>query len=140
MKFGKYDVNDRVILKNDLAYAFVAYMPILPGHSLLCPVREVATFEELKPEEIKAIFELLPKIKHALQKEFGATGFNVAWNEGEIAGQTVPHLHLHIVPRSEGDKGIAEYEPRQFLYRPGERDISPNEELVEVAQALASHL
>lgn len=67
------------------------------------------------------------RIVRALKNAFGAEGFHFAWNEGEAAGQRIPHLHLHIVPRKRGDEGIAEYEPREFLYRPGSREYLLNE-------------
>ena len=76
-------------------------------------------------EEIKAIFDLRLQLKKALTKILGAEGFNYAWNEGKLAGQSVPHFHLHILPRKEGDTGITKYEPREFLYRPGSREESP---------------
>lgn len=59
---------------------------------------------------------------------------------GENAGQTVPHFHLHIVPRKSGDAGILEYEPRVFLYRPGTRAISPSEELQQTAELIKNNL
>ncbi len=139
MFFANFDVTSRLITQTSLSFAFPAQMPILPGHILVCPVRCVEKMEELTQEELYDLFSLVAEVKTALRKEFGATGFNIAWNENLIAGQTVPHLHVHIVPRKEGDKGIAEYEPRQFLYRPGLRDSSPDEELAEVAQVLAKY-
>lgn len=135
--FGEIDVSSRLITSTPLAFAFPAKMPIIPGHILVCPKRCVEKIEELNAEEIEALFSLVVDIKKALAETFGATGFNVAWNEGEVAGQTVPHLHIHIVPRSVNDKGIVEYEPRKFLYRPGLRAASPEEELLAVAQALS---
>ena len=94
----------------------------------------------ITPEEITAIFALRAELKTALTKTFGATGFNYAWNEGKLAGQSVPHFHLHILPRSEGDTGITEYEPRQFLYRPGSREDSPEAELKAIASLIQKHL
>ena len=138
--FGPHDISNRLITTTILAMALPAKMPIRPGHILVCPRRIVPTFEELTGDEVTALFELVHQIKEALRKEFGATGFNIAWNDGAIAGQTVDHLHIHIVPRSEGDKGIAEYEPRQFLYRPGERATSPSAELEQVAVQLTKYL
>ncbi len=130
------DIQARAITKNDLAWAFPTNIPITPGHVLICPVRHVEKFEELTDQEKAAIFELASKIKEALKKLFGAEGFHHAWNEGKIAGQSVPHFHLHIVPRKQGDEGIAEYEPRKFLYRPGSREATPEAELRSVAEQI----
>ena len=76
------------------------------------------------------------KIVNALKKSFGAEGFNFAWNDGKLAGQSVPHFHLHIIPRKQDDTGILEYEPRKFIYRPGERESSPEEELQSVSRLI----
>jgi len=111
-------------------------MPIVPGHLLICPKRAVMTSGELTFDEWKDLLSLKElvcgKLKHILQ----AKGFNFAWNEALIAGQTVPHFHLHVVPRKENDAGIFEYEPRVFLYRPGSRADSPKEELIALAKEL----
>lgn len=133
-------IQDRSIVKNKLAWAFPTNIPVVPGHVLVLPVRCVATFEELTPEEKAAIFELKSQIMHSLEKTFGAEGFNFAWNQGDVAGQSVPHFHLHVVPRKSGDTGITEYEPRKFLYRPGSRDASPEEELKDVAKTIRDNL
>lgn len=129
-----------MIAENDLAWAFPTNTPITLGHTLVIPKRCIANFEDLTLEEQVAVFELASKIKDAMRKIFGAHGFNHAWNEGNKAGQSVPHLHLHIVPRTEGDVGIYEYEPRRFLYRPGSRAESPQDELVGIALQIKAAL
>jgi diadenosine tetraphosphate (Ap4A) HIT family hydrolase len=91
-------------------------------------------------EERTAIFDLVEKIKVVLRKVFNAQGFNIAWNEEKIAGQSVPHFHIHIVPRTQGDTGIIEYEPRKFLYRPGSREESPEAELKAIALLIRQSL
>lgn len=140
-----FDVNDpaleeRMIAKNSLAFSFLAHMPIVPGHTLICPVRVVETSEELSVDELQMILELKQHVCQALKKALGAEGFNFAWNEGETAGQTVTHFHLHVVPRKRGDAGVLDYEPRKFLYRPGIREISSSEELQQVAKLVWSCL
>ena len=140
MKFGQNDISDRIIVKRDLVFAFPAIMPILPGHVLVCPCRPVAKLEELLKEEILALFQLITDIKKALKHALGSTGFNIAWNESFVAGQTVPHLHVHIVPRSKDDGGIVDYEPRKFLYRPGVRENSPIKELQNIAKLIKENL
>lgn len=132
---------DRSIIKNDLAWAFPTNIPIVPGHILVCPVRCVEKFEDLTKDEKEAIFDLAEKIKNSMEKTFGAEGFNQAWNENEVGDQAVPHFHLHILPRKEGDTGIYEYDPRKFLYRTsGDRKESPTEELVDVANLIRDNL
>ena len=130
------DIQKRIIASNELAFAFPTNIPVVPGHLLICPKRVVQTVYELTPGELAKIFELLEQLKPALQKTFGATGFNYAWNEGEEAGQSMPHVHIHMVPRKKGDAGITEYEPRKFLYRPGSREVSPEAELIKVAELI----
>ncbi len=131
------EIKARTVIENKLAWAFLTNIPITPGHILISPIRCVATFDELTDEEVLAIFELRKKLVPILKKLFGAEGFHFAWNEGKVAGQSVPHFHLHVVPRKAGDEGITEYEPRKFLYRPGSREDSPEAELVAVSKMIS---
>ncbi len=133
-------IKERTVARNHLAFSFLAHMPIVPGHLLICPIRAVESCEELTIEEWQAILELQHQVCQALKKVFDAEGFNFAWNMGEHAGQTVPHFHLHVVPRKKDDAGILQYEPRIFLYRPGTRAISPSEELQQVAQIIKNNI
>ena len=134
------EVKSREIIRNEFAWAFPTNIPIVPGHILICPIRCVANFDDLTKEEISAIFDLREKLKKALIKSFGAEGFNYAWNEGKLAGQSIPHFHLHVLPRKTGDAGILEYEPRKFIYRPGEREVSPAEELDGIVKIIKNNL
>lgn len=134
------DIKAREIVGNDLAWVFPTNIPITPGHVLVVPRRCVARLEDLTQDEREAIEALRVRMVGALKKACGATAFNFAWNDGKLAGQSVPHFHLHVVPRTEGDTGILEYEPRKFLYRPGERATSPEEELNRIAQIIRAAL
>ncbi len=131
------NIEGRAIFRDDVVIAFPTNTPIVPGHILICPIRHVEKIDDLHESEMVQIVALLVRLKKVLQKTFDAEGFNVAWNEGGVAGQTVPHLHVHLVPRKKGDEGITEYEPRKFLYRPGSRAESPVEEIRDVARRLA---
>ena len=130
------EIRDREIFRDRLVRCFPTNIPIVPGHTLVCPVRHVSKIDELTSEELKALFDLVRKLKTTLTKIFKAEGFNYAWNEGEIAGQSIPHLHLHVLPRKKGDKGVYKHDPRKFLYRPGSRVESPQEELLEIAKLI----
>jgi len=126
----------RKIIENDLAEAYPTNIPITPGHTLVIPKRHIQKYEDLTPDEKLAIEELRMKIVGALRKLFQVEGFHYAWNENKVAGQSVPHFHLHIVPRKQGDDGITEYEPRKFLYRPGSRETSEEAELQAIAKQI----
>lgn len=130
------EIQEREIIRNKFAWAFLTNIPIVPGHTLICPIRCVAKFDELTEEEKTALFDLQSKLKKALTTLFGAEGFNHAWNEGKVAGQSVPHFHMHLIPRKAGDEGITEYEPRKFLYRPGSRAETPESELKEISTTI----
>ncbi len=133
-------IKERAIIENELAWAFLTNIPITIGHTLVVPKRCVAKFDDLHDDEVKAIFNLANKIKKTLTKTYNVEGFNIAWNENKVAGQSIPHFHLHIVPRKENDNGIYEYEPRKFLYRPGSREDTPQSELKIVALEIQQNL
>jgi histidine triad (HIT) family protein len=134
------EIKARTLKRNELAWAFLTNIPITPGHTLVAPVRHVQKFEELTSEERAAIFALATEVKEALRATFGAEGFNHAWNEGSVAGQSIPHFHLHIIPRKVGDEGITEYEPRKFIYRPGSREATPEAELQAISKEISAKL
>ncbi|MEK7641753.1 MAG: HIT domain-containing protein [Patescibacteria group bacterium] len=134
------EIKAREITGNDLAWVFPTNIPIVPGHILIAPRRCVAKYEDLTRDEKDAIESLRVSLVKALTKLFGAEGFNFAWNDGKLAGQSVPHFHLHVLPRKMGDAGIWQYEPRQFLYRPGEREATPEAELLGVAESIRAAL
>lgn len=130
------EIRERQIGENEFARAFPTNIPITLGHTLVVPKRHVAKLAELSQEELVGVFELAKQIELALARAFGAEGFNSAFNQGAVAGQSIPHFHLHIVPRTAGDAGITKYEPREFLYRPGSRETTPESELQAVAAAI----
>lgn len=136
----KPEIKDREIIGNDLAWVFPTNIPIVPGHVLIAPRRCVAKYEDLTEDEKKSIEDLRLKIINALIKSFNAQGFNYAWNENPIAGQSVPHFHLHVLPRKENDEGVTEYEPRKFLYRPGSRETTPEDELIKIVKLIQENL
>jgi diadenosine tetraphosphate (Ap4A) HIT family hydrolase len=130
------DNRARAIIENSLAWAFPTNIPIVWGHTLVVPQRCVAAWDELRKEEHDAIEIMVWRVKQALRKNFRAEGFHINYNEGAVAGQSVPHFHLHIIPRYAGDTGILKFEPREFIYRPGSRAPTPEAELIEVARQI----
>jgi len=130
------NIRSRLVYKNALVMAFLNNMPIVPGHTLICPIRHVAKIDQLSGEELNAVKYFIIRLKNSLKKSLNAEGFNIAWNEGQKAGQSIKHLHIHVLPRKTGDAGIYEYEPRKFLYRPENREKSPGQELQEISKLI----
>lgn len=115
-------VGREFVAENDLAVAFRDGFPVNPGHTLIIPRRHVPTWFLATREEQIAILELADRVKAQLEAdgvtvselsrgtrnlEIGASlrpdGYNLGLNCGEAAGQTIPHLHLHVIPRYRGD-------------------------------------
>lgn len=95
---------ERVLIRNDAAVAVRDAYPVTPGHTLVIPRRHVASFFEATPLEREAMLALLDMAKQQLQAEFGPAGYNVGINDGAAAGQTIGHLHMHLIPRYPGDR------------------------------------
>ena len=91
------------VAANALAFALRDAFPVSPGHTLIVPRRSVATWFDASREEQRAMLDLLDEVKRALDAELAPDGYNVGFNAGEAAGQTVMHLHLHVIPRFAGD-------------------------------------
>lgn len=95
---------DRVVEENELAFVILDGYPISPGHSLIIPKRHVSSFFDATPPERAALLALLDKAKELADKRNTPAGYNVGINDGPAAGQTVPHLHIHLIPRYSGDQ------------------------------------
>jgi diadenosine tetraphosphate (Ap4A) HIT family hydrolase len=93
----------RIILDNDHAIAFHDGFPISPGHSLIVPKRHISSYFEATKEEQTAMLDLLAEMRERLLAEHNAEGFNIGINDGAAAGQTVMHLHIHLIPRYADD-------------------------------------
>jgi diadenosine tetraphosphate (Ap4A) HIT family hydrolase/HKD family nuclease len=91
------------VASNDLAFALRDRYPVTRGHTLVIPKRLVVTWFEATREEQLDILALVDEVKLALDREFRPDGYNVGFNAGEAAGQTVMHLHVHVIPRYRGD-------------------------------------
>jgi ATP adenylyltransferase len=95
---------DRVIASNDLAYAIHDGFPVTPLHTLIIPKRHVETYFDLTEAEILACNRLLSgRREEILKSDPAVEAFNIGMNAGEIAGQTIFHCHIHLIPRRKGD-------------------------------------
>ena len=96
--------NSKIVLANSHAAAFYDGFPVSPGHSLIVPKRHIASFFEATREEQAALLDLLAEMQEILVKERNPDGFNIGINDGTAAGQTIMHLHIHLIPRYAGDQ------------------------------------
>lgn len=112
---------DRILGENGKAIWFQDGFPVSPGHSLLIPKRHVASFFEATTEERGALLALLDQARQTIQESNAPDGFNIGVNVGAAAGQTVPHLHIHLIPRYQGDQedprgGVRKTFPEKAVY------------------------
>lgn len=94
---------ERIEMENELAMAIYDKYPVNEGHMLIIPRRHYPDFFQATEAEVQAVYHLLDRAKEHLTEEHGAKAFNIGINVGREAGQTIMHLHVHIIPRYPGD-------------------------------------
>jgi diadenosine tetraphosphate (Ap4A) HIT family hydrolase len=94
---------DRIVAQSALALAVRDAFPVSPGHTLIVPRRHVGSFFEVSAEERAEMLALLDAAKAQIEAANRPDGYNVGINDGAAAGQTVAHLHMHLIPRYRGD-------------------------------------
>ena len=111
-----------VSLKNELAYSCRDSNAVSPGHTVVVPKRHVAEFFDLSQDEVAACMELINEEKKLIDEEFNPDGYNIGINIGPAAGQSILHVHIHIIPRYEGDVenpqgGVRHVLPKKAHYK-----------------------
>lgn len=94
---------DDIVLQNESAYARFDKYPVSPGHLLIIPRRHIPSIFEATSREIADLWDLVFRAKEYLDQKYYPEGYNIGINDGESAGQTVMHLHIHLIPRYKGD-------------------------------------
>lgn len=92
-----------LIVETATAYAIYDKYPVNKGHALIIPKNHCADYFELTLKEQTACLLMLNEVRKIIQKRFNPDGFNVGINVGEASGQTIPHVHIHLIPRYAGD-------------------------------------
>jgi diadenosine tetraphosphate (Ap4A) HIT family hydrolase/HKD family nuclease len=122
------------VCANALAFAVYDRFPVSPGHVLVITRRVVPTFFECTADEQAALMELVGEVKRLLdQRDPKPNGYNVGFNSGAAAGQTVPHVHVHVIPRYAGDMadprgGVRHVIPEKGNYLAESRPLAPQAE------------
>lgn len=95
---------DRLVLQDEFSLVVLDRFPVSKGHTLIIPRRHVQSFFETTPQERSSLMAMLDMAKAKLNHSHKPDGYNIGINDGSAAGQTVPHLHIHLIPRYEGDQ------------------------------------
>lgn len=104
--FCSEKIRDSIFYKTKYTMAVCDIAPVLPGHSLIIPIRHVSDPIHLMDEEVVDMFNVLKKIKPVLSKVFakGSDSYNLTAQIGKYSGMSIPHLHMHVIPRSGNDE------------------------------------
>ena len=93
----------RIIHADRLCYAIRDDYPVSPGHTLIIPRRHIPSWFAATCQEQTALIKAMAEIKQAIDKEHTPAAYNIGINDGPAAGQSIPHLHIHLIPRYQGD-------------------------------------
>lgn len=115
----KGDLPAYKVYEDERILAFLDINPVSPGHVLVIPKAHVEDIESAGSEDIAAIALVIKEIGRRLREKLACPAYNVSQNNGTAAGQEVPHLHFHLIPRYEGD-GLKTWPQRP--YQPGEAE------------------
>lgn len=132
-KISNGEIPSKKVFENEHVVAFLDLSQVTKGHTLVIPKIHKENIFELTPEIAKELFAVVPEISRAIKQEFEPIGFNTLNNNGEAAGQSVFHFHLHLIPRyGEGDGFGAVWKTHTSEYKP--------EDLQKIADSIAQHL
>ena len=112
----------RILWRDENVYVIRDLYPVSPSHTLIIPFRHFASIFDATTEELSSIAKALTIRKGQLEQSLAADGYNIGVNEGAAAGQTIPHVHIHLIPRFERDVddprgGIRGVIPEKKIYR-----------------------
>ena len=125
------EIPAEVVARGDGYLAFLDVTPLADGHVLVVPAAHVATLEDLAPADGDALFRAVRHLAGPVRAAVGAAGSTIGVNNGAATGQTIPHVHVHIVPRWEHDGAGSVH----AIFRPG-----PRRAVAEVGAAIRRQL
>lgn len=99
------DIPSHTIYEDDFVYAFLDIYPCSEGHTIVLPKQHFTRFTDMSEKEAASLFSSVNKIAKVVEDALELEAMNIGINNGEIAGQTVPHVHVHIIPRRDNDNG-----------------------------------
>ena len=105
-KIIRGDIPSHRIYEDEKVFAFLDIAPLAPGHALVVPKEPAATLDALSEESAAAVGRILPRIARAVIAVTGARDYNVLQNNGAAAHQAVPHVHFHVIPKTDDGRGL----------------------------------
>jgi len=123
--------------EDELVWALYTHEPILPGHCLIIPKRHIERFEMLTEEESLQIYRTIQKVDRAVTYVYGTCSYLLLQKNGAEVGQSVPHMHVHYIPRQKGDGSIMKFIMRMFQSK---MHILPAEEMKKNVEKLQEAL
>ena len=127
-KLANKDIPTNIIYEDDRFTVILDASPATKGHALILPKNHAANIYELPDEDASAVFVLAKKLATKMTEILHCDGFNIVQNNGEVAGQTVFHFHMHLIPRYEGDQVV-------LTWKPGELTDELKEEILSKVKA-----
>jgi len=121
--FCQIERERELLTESATAFALLDRYPVSPGHALIIPKKHIADYFDLSPHSKTALWLMVDRVKMLLFERFHPAGFNVGINIGAAAGQTVPHVHIHLIPRYLGDVENPRGGVRHII--PGKGDYPP---------------
>ncbi len=114
-KLANGDIPTNSIYEDDDFKVILDASPATKGHALILPKNHFANLLEIDDDVVAKALPLAKKIANKMMKELGCAGLNIVQNNGEAAGQTVHHFHIHLIPRYEdGDKSLVAWKPGEL--------------------------
>ena len=108
------EVPCKKIYEDEAVLAFLDIRPVSDGHTLVVPKAHFEKLHQCPPDVLGKVTSCVGKIAQAVVGAMGAAGYNVLCNNGRVAGQLVDHVHLHVIPRNEGDKVFARWPAYEY--------------------------
>ena len=123
-KIAQKKIDAKIIDENENAIAFLDAFPLTAGHTLVITKKHYAKLQEVELDQMAYLFNLIHKILPPIEKGTGVQSTLIAIHNGKDAGQVIPHLHVHIVPRKVGDGGGAIHSMFDSSDRLGEYEMN----------------
>lgn len=127
------DIPCAKVFENEHVLAFLDISQVTKGHTLVIPKVHKENIYELTPEIAGNLFEAVPEIARAVKQEFNPVGLNILNNNGEAAGQSVFHYHMHLIPRHGDDDGFG------AVWKTHTSEYTP-EDLQKIASSISKHI